>query len=126
MLHSNTRKNPFNQIDTVKISYLLSGLLFQAHRLFSKPCGNNECVCLYGGRNCLVQNQITNYVPTCEGNSYQFDSFDSVAAQGNDFLQTDCLLYSDVNCQNQVADTGNRVSLAPTPGARSMRCFYNC
>ncbi|KAJ7586892.1 hypothetical protein C8J56DRAFT_715867, partial [Mycena floridula] len=56
---------------------------------------------------------IPNYVPTCEGNSYQFDSFDSVAVQGNDFLGTDCLIYLDVNCQNQVADTGNRVALAP-------------
>ncbi|KAJ7593570.1 hypothetical protein C8J56DRAFT_777988, partial [Mycena floridula] len=59
-----------------------------------------------------------------------FDSFDSVAVQGNDFLGTDCLIYSDVNCQNQVADTENRVALAPkcvnTLGAKSMRCFHNC
>ncbi|KAJ7823494.1 hypothetical protein B0H14DRAFT_3470014 [Mycena olivaceomarginata] len=52
-------------------------------------------------------NFIGDYVPTCGGNCFQYSSFDSLLVEGSLFLGTDCHVYSDYNCQNQIVDTGN-------------------
>ncbi|KAJ6534079.1 hypothetical protein B0H19DRAFT_964529 [Mycena capillaripes] len=95
-----------------------------------KPCNGAECVSYFRGPDCDSASLISNYVPTCAGNCFQFDNFDSLSVQGNEFfLGTDCEIYSDINCQNEIKDTGNVVA-GPTcvnvPGAQSMKCFYNC
>ncbi|KAJ7437407.1 hypothetical protein FB451DRAFT_1061000, partial [Mycena latifolia] len=71
---------------------------------------------------------ITDYVPTCAGNCYQYSSFDSILVSGNGILGTDCHAYSDVNCQQQIADSGNVVEdrCLNAQGAQSMKCYYNC
>lgn len=41
----------------------------------------------------------------------------------------DCVAYSDIDCQNQIADSGNehgRSCLDNLNGAQSMRCYYGC
>jgi hypothetical protein len=59
----------------------------------------------------------------------EYNSFDSVnVADGTFFQGTDCYIYSDYNCQYQVADTGNQEGskCVNVPGAQSMRCFEGC
>ncbi|KAF7342479.1 hypothetical protein MVEN_01837400 [Mycena venus] len=97
-----------------------------------KPCGSGggECVTYFHGSDCDSANYIGDYVPTCGGNCFQYSSFDSLDVNGNDIFGTDCHVYSDSNCQNQIADTGNIVSFAGkcvnTQGAQSMKCYYGC
>ncbi|KAF7342478.1 hypothetical protein MVEN_01837300 [Mycena venus] len=74
-----------------------------------KPCseGGGECVSYFHGSDCDGANLISDYVPTCAGNCFQYNSFDSLSVQGGFLFGTDCHIYSDINCQNQIKDTGN-------------------
>lgn len=65
----------------------------------SAPCQGSECVSLYSGAGC--KSSLTNFIPTCEGNCFQM-GFDSLGVSGNGFKGTDCHVYSDTNCQNQI------------------------
>ncbi|KAJ6534122.1 hypothetical protein B0H19DRAFT_868494, partial [Mycena capillaripes] len=102
-------------------------LLFQAHLAFAKDCtageGQDECVRYYRGNDYEIPGELGNYIPTCAGNWFKFNNFDSLSANGNNFLGTYCHVYSDINCQNQLADTGNVVSsgrkCVNVPGAQS-------
>ncbi|KAJ6535422.1 hypothetical protein B0H19DRAFT_884319, partial [Mycena capillaripes] len=89
-----------------------------------------ECVNYFHGSDCQSGNFAGNFVPTCAGNCFQFKSFDSVSVVGNGIFGTDCHVFSDGNCQNQIADTGNDVfgpdKCVNVPGAQSMQCFFDC
>ncbi|KAJ7169297.1 hypothetical protein C8R43DRAFT_916772 [Mycena crocata] len=92
----------------------------------SAPCQGSECVSLYSGAGC--KSSLTNFIPTCEGNCFQM-GFDSLGVSGNGFKGTDCHVYSDTNCQNQILDTGNEVEISgcfDSAGAQSMKCFFDC
>ncbi|KAJ7046296.1 hypothetical protein C8F04DRAFT_1063908 [Mycena alexandri] len=117
----------------MKLSYLVlvvSVLVHQQAPAFAKSCdAAGECVAFFHGSDCQANNLISDYVPTCEGNCFQFSSFDSLSVKGSFFLGTDCHIYSDINCQNQITNTGN-VNTGPdcsnTAGAQSMICYYDC
>ncbi|KAJ7684127.1 hypothetical protein DFH06DRAFT_970030, partial [Mycena polygramma] len=68
-----------------------------------------------------------NYIPTCNNACYQFSSFDSVEVSGS-IRGTDCHIFSDANCQNEITDTGNiaEYQCFNTPGAQSMICYFGC
>ncbi|KAF7322055.1 hypothetical protein MKEN_00728500 [Mycena kentingensis (nom. inval.)] len=104
---------------------VLSALLTRGS---AKSCNADECVSYYHGANCQNTGFISNFVPTCGGNCFQFDSFDSLLVEGNGILGTDCHAYSDANCESEIEDSGNIVSsrCVNTQGAKSMKCFYNC
>ncbi|KAJ7478938.1 hypothetical protein FB451DRAFT_1240207 [Mycena latifolia] len=113
----------------MKISYITAiSLLLHASIALSKSCDGGECVSLYRGSDCQPAGELTDYVPTCGGNCYQFNSFDSVAVSGGFADGTDCHIFSDINCQNEITDTGNVHSnkCVNTPGAQSMICYYAC
>ncbi|KAJ7046297.1 hypothetical protein C8F04DRAFT_343066 [Mycena alexandri] len=118
----------------MKLSYptVILSLIVRAHLASSKACSggiHNECVAFYRGADCQDPGELGSYTPTCEGNCFQFDSFDSLAVTGSQFFGTDCHIYSDINCQNQIADTGNEVSgrkCVNAAGAQSMICYYDC
>ncbi|KAJ6534101.1 hypothetical protein B0H19DRAFT_866428, partial [Mycena capillaripes] len=101
---------------------------------FAKDCitniGQEECVAYYRGSGCESPGKLGSYVPTCGGNCFQFNSFDSLSVKGNDVFGTDCHIYSDINCQHQIGDTGNHKGATAqcinVPGAQSMKCFFNC
>ncbi|KAJ6534102.1 hypothetical protein B0H19DRAFT_964644 [Mycena capillaripes] len=111
---------------------LATALLSVICSTLGKPCnqGGGECVAYFNGANCQSTNFINDFVPTCAGNCFQFDSFSSLSVVGNGIFGTDCHVYSDINCQHQIADTGNDVFGPPkcvnVPGAKSMKCFYHC
>ncbi|KAJ7476419.1 hypothetical protein FB451DRAFT_1033133, partial [Mycena latifolia] len=93
-------------------------------------CNGNESIGFFHGTDCQGSfgREIGNYISICEGNCFQFDSFESLRIQGNGFLGTDCHAYSYINCQNEMGnsgDIGGAVCLS-VPGAKSMKCFYNC
>ncbi|KAJ7450191.1 hypothetical protein FB451DRAFT_1101988 [Mycena latifolia] len=105
---------------------ILFPVLLTAQLVTSKVCQGSECVSLYSGSDC--QGELTNYVPTCNSGCYQYSSFNSVGVSGNGILGTDCHIFSDSNCQNQITDTGNQVDgkCINTQGAQSMICYFDC
>ncbi|KAJ7226599.1 hypothetical protein C8J57DRAFT_1585400 [Mycena rebaudengoi] len=109
---------------------IVLSLLIYGQQVVSKACNvfENECVSLHRGDNCQASGLLTDFVPTCEGNCFQFDSFDSVLVRGSGFKGTDCHIFSDINCQNEIVDSGNeeREHCESAPGAQSMRCFFDC
>ncbi|KAJ7923636.1 hypothetical protein B0H13DRAFT_1979720 [Mycena leptocephala] len=108
-------------------------LLAHVHLALSGNCrsgiGEDECVAYYQGNNCNGDVELGSYVPTCEGNCFQYSSFDSLQLSGTTH-GVDCEVYSDSNCQNLILDTGNvggdRSQCFNTKGAQSMRCYYDC
>ncbi|KAJ7450194.1 hypothetical protein FB451DRAFT_1286393, partial [Mycena latifolia] len=96
----------------------LLALLATASLSLAKSCNGDECVAYFHGSNCQSSGYISDYVPTCDGNCFQYSSFDSILIDGNGILGTDCHAYSDSNCQNELADSGNV--------ADDMKCYYNC
>ncbi|KAI9653453.1 MAG: hypothetical protein M1831_006001 [Alyxoria varia] len=95
-----------------------------------QSCTSNlqPCVRYYGGGGCTTE--IGNYVPTCAGNCFQYDAFTGLKVKGGGAggKGTDCQVFSDINCQNQLYRTGNQVSQTGCFGglAKSMKCYYNC
>ena len=59
---------------------------------------NGECVKYYSNSQCKGD-PIGSYKPTCGGNCFQYDSYSSVYVSGDGTYGTDCILYSDDNCQ---------------------------
>ncbi|KAJ7175155.1 hypothetical protein C8R43DRAFT_1119173 [Mycena crocata] len=103
-------------------------IVFGAALVSAKSCNADECVSYFHGSDCGSNGAISDYVPTCGGNCFQYSSFDSILVEGNGIIGTDCHAYSDPNCQNELADSGNIVSsrCLNAQGAQSMKCFYNC
>lgn len=93
-------------------------------------CANaaGECVTYYSGEDC--SGPLGSYVPDCTGNCFQYSSFSSLHTVGRTILPagTDCVIYSDSNCQNEIADTGNHIPTECTSfsEAQSMQCYFNC
>jgi hypothetical protein len=108
-------------------------LLAHVHLVLSGNCrsgiSDDECVAYYGGIDCQGDEEIGSYVPTCEGNCFQYSSFGSLQLSGN-IHGVDCEVYSDSNCQNLILNTGNIgggiSECFNTNGAQSMICYYNC
>ncbi|KAF8190269.1 hypothetical protein K438DRAFT_1592426 [Mycena galopus ATCC 62051] len=115
-------------IFTTALIALISSASFTSAKVCSGLLG--ECVVYYHGANCEDSGFISDYVPTCKGNCFQYSSFDSVNVNGNGLFGTDCHMYSDANCENEIANTGNNVAVLGTctnsQGAQSMKCYYNC
>ncbi|KAL5334386.1 hypothetical protein BJX70DRAFT_378346 [Aspergillus crustosus] len=94
-----------------------------------------ECV-QYGKGSCNNEvGPVTQYAPTCGGNCY-VDDFDYIFVSGNGVFGTDCIAYSDTECQNEIGRSGNQVVKEcldiyddagyPVGGGKSMKCYYNC
>lgn len=118
----------------LKILYGATFLSILVHFAFAKDCsiqiGTEECIAFYRGGGCESPGLLGSYTPTCGGNCFQYNHFDSLSVKGNVLFGTDCHIYSDINCQNQIADTGNHKSdvahCIDVPGAQSMKCYFNC
>ena len=65
---------------------------------------NGECVGFYLGGSCT--GEIGSYKPTCSGNCFQYDSFNSLSVAGDGTYGTDCTAYSDDNCPKLVGKYG--------------------
>jgi hypothetical protein len=99
-----------------------------ATRTAAKNCASGAAACVAYGPAC--GDLTEQYTPTCEGNCFQYNSFGAIQVQGNIIKGTDCHVYSDSNCQNQILDTGNQVLTGSChtlsqPG-QSMKCYFNC
>ncbi|KAJ7458176.1 hypothetical protein FB451DRAFT_1097804 [Mycena latifolia] len=112
----------------MKFAAITATLALLTDLVVSKECSDGACVSLYRGSNCQLAGRLLDYVPTCAGNCFQYSSFDSVDVNGDVFLGTDCHIFSDKNCKNQITDTGNVVGnkCVNTAGAQSMICYYGC
>ncbi|EJD54821.1 hypothetical protein AURDEDRAFT_119192 [Auricularia subglabra TFB-10046 SS5] len=90
---------------------------------------NGECVKFYGGSDCKGP-AIGSYRPDCSSSCFVFDSFSSLHAAGDGTFGTDCVAYSDTNCQVEMTETGNVVvgsgRCITVPNAKSMKRFYRC
>lgn len=81
----------------------LALIIAAAASSYAKNCGpGSECVEFFNGVNC--DGELGNYVPTNEGNCFVFSAFTSVFAVANSGGNViNCWLYSDTNCQNEIA-----------------------
>lgn len=121
----------------MKLSLILVGLhLFYGTSLSADCSGkpgepNGECVKFYAGSGCRASNIEGSYKPTCGGNCYVYP-FGSLVAFGDGFYGTNCVAYSDNNCQNELGSTGNSKggsgckTFSAGNGAQSMKCYYRC
>ena len=118
---------------TQLISILLS--LTMAPWAMAEDCqntggvANGECVTVYTGQGCEDFQIEARYKPTCEGNCFVM-GFSSLHVAGDGTFGTDCIAYSDTNCQVEMSDTGN-IATGPGvcrnfPNAQSQKCFYRC
>ncbi|KAK5655699.1 hypothetical protein OQA88_5632 [Cercophora sp. LCS_1] len=100
-------------------------------------CPSDQRPCVKFGTSCIfnlpgnhVTGVIGSYRPDCSGHCFQYDSFGSISAAGNGLYGTRCHVYSDVNCQNEILDTGNQVNNGDchilSPSGKSMKCYYHC
>lgn len=98
----------------------------QARRSCDNAAG--ECVTYFSDQN--FQSPLGSYVPTCDGNCFQYSSFSSLCTAGRayTFTGTACSVYSDNNCQNKIADTGNHIATqcSSFSNGNSMQCYFNC
>jgi hypothetical protein len=61
-----------------------------------------DCVSFYNGINC--EGELGNYVPTNGGNCFVFSAFTSIfAVRGSFSNDVNCRMFSDTNCQNEIA-----------------------
>lgn len=85
------------------MKFSLALIVAAAAGSYARDCGpGSECIVFYNGVNC--QGELGNYVPTNEGNCFVFSAFTSVFAVANSNGNViNCWLYSDENCQNEIA-----------------------
>ncbi len=91
--------------------------------------GDGECVtyglvCQNGG----MGDVYGSYKPDCSGHCFQYDSFQAIEVHGNGAYGTDCVVYSDANCQNEIFDTENQLdggNCHDTGIAMSMKCYFH-
>ena len=89
--------------------------------------GDGACVIYYGGKDC--QEPLGSYHPTCNGNCFQYDNFQSLEISGSILAGTDCEYFSDDECGNSLGKSGNTrltTCMSSDVKAKSMRCYYNC
>ncbi|KAJ7495500.1 hypothetical protein FB451DRAFT_1019736 [Mycena latifolia] len=112
----------------MKFTFTAAALFILAPLAWGKECDDSECVRLFRGSDCQPAGQLVDYVPTCNSGCFQYSSFDSVSVSGSGFEGTDCHIFSDNNCQNQITDTGNVIEgkCVNTQGAQSMICYFDC
>ncbi|KAJ7756228.1 hypothetical protein B0H16DRAFT_695394 [Mycena metata] len=111
---------------TSAFSFLAAVLTVQ--RTTAECTGTDACVELHRGADCSVDETLVSFIPSCGGGCYQYSNFDSVEVGGTFLFGTDCHVYSDFNCQDEILDTGNILTekCVNTPGAQSLRCFFAC
>ncbi|KAH8730670.1 hypothetical protein GQ44DRAFT_599870, partial [Phaeosphaeriaceae sp. PMI808] len=89
---------------------------------------NGQCVTYYSGGGC--SGALGSYKPTCEGNCFQYSSFNSLFTVGTVIPPkgTACSVYSDNNCRNKISDIKNSIATKCTTfsTANSMKCYYSC
>ncbi|KAF2455247.1 hypothetical protein BDY21DRAFT_380787 [Lineolata rhizophorae] len=91
--------------------------------------GGGACVRYFSDGGCTGELELGNYQPTCDGNCFQFSSFSSIEIESSVIFGTDCIAYSDTNCQNEITDSGNQHGehcMTNLNGAQSMICYYKC
>ena len=96
-------------------------------RGFCIESGSRVCITYFGGDNC--NDPLDSYSPTCNGNCFQYNLFQSLELKDSIFYSSKCLIYSDVDCNNQIGDSGDAfdtVYMNPRQSARSMKCYFNC
>ncbi|CEJ82769.1 hypothetical protein VHEMI02817 [[Torrubiella] hemipterigena] len=88
---------------------------------------NGACVHYYSANRCADRDHIKGYKPTCAGNCY-VDRFHSVKVAGDGTYSTNCVLFSDTNCQNKILDMGSKTGQGKCKNADgwSMKCYYRC
>ncbi|KXT17985.1 hypothetical protein AC579_9640 [Pseudocercospora musae] len=84
---------------------------------------------LYTGGGCAYPvKPLQSFVGTCEGNCYQWSSFDSVnLVAGSDGVR--CHIYRDSDCSDEIVDTGDVGSdgkCSDSAGANSIKCYSGC
>ncbi|KAK4208097.1 hypothetical protein QBC37DRAFT_297334 [Rhypophila decipiens] len=91
---------------------------------------NGQCGRYYRGTNCQDQIGAIDPGDTCYWSS---DPIGSLKAVGDATYGTNCQLYYDYNCQQQVGETGNTATgggrcYTPPDGrtGHSFRCWYRC
>ncbi|KAJ6544641.1 hypothetical protein DFH09DRAFT_1367820 [Mycena vulgaris] len=102
------------------ISVLLSLIAF-ASLASAKSCNADECVSYFHGGDCQSGGYISDCVPTCGGNCFQYSSFDSIIVEGNSYAKESLSRQSgpcDAICSGSAQDV--------TPGTFTAQSCTNC
>ena len=94
-----------------------------------RDCDSAACVTYFSDNGCTDGLALGSYRPDCSGHCFQYSSFGSIRVAGNWNTGVDCVAYSDLDCRDQIADSGNqhgRHCLDNLNGAQSMQCYYGC
>ncbi|KAF2102260.1 hypothetical protein NA57DRAFT_73690 [Rhizodiscina lignyota] len=96
-----------------------------------RECHWNQppCAAFYSDNYCSADDPITSMVPDCSGKCYKPGTpFNSISVGGILFLGTDCHIFSDTDCQNEIKDSQNifNEECFSTPKAQSVICYYDC
>ncbi|KAF3911934.1 hypothetical protein ABW20_dc0108169 [Dactylellina cionopaga] len=118
------------QIKAITLALLTSGPLavFAANCIDSPGNLGGQCVEFWAGGSGGCNGPKLSYRPDCSGACFHYDSFTGIRVSGDGTYGTNCHIYSDYNCQNQITTTGNTVfrSVCLAKTAKSMKCYYLC
>ncbi|KAF3912607.1 hypothetical protein AA313_de0205743 [Arthrobotrys entomopaga] len=116
------------QIKSIIFALFASGPLaaFASNCAGSPGQPGGQCVQFYTGGGC--SGNSIKYQPDCSGACYRYDSFTGIKASGDGYFGTNCAVFSDTNCQNQIGSTGNNVLNGGcySKTGKSMKCYYAC
>ncbi|KAF3307657.1 hypothetical protein TWF173_002623 [Orbilia oligospora] len=117
------------QIKAVILALLTSSpiAVFAANCLGTPGLPGGQCVKFWTGATGCTGTFLS-YKPDCSGACFKYDSFTGIKASGDGHFGTNCAIFSDVNCQNQIASTGNN-AVQPQcfkKVGKSMKCYFAC
>ncbi|EPS35619.1 hypothetical protein H072_10958 [Dactylellina haptotyla CBS 200.50] len=117
------------QIKAITVAILASSPLAALAANCIGPAGTlgGQCVKFWSGATGCT-GTYHGYKPDCSGHCFQFDSFTGIKASGNGLYGTNCAIFSDYDCKNQIASTGNnlREPVCFKKVGKSMKCYFNC
>ncbi|KAH8730669.1 hypothetical protein GQ44DRAFT_672452 [Phaeosphaeriaceae sp. PMI808] len=118
-----------NLLPLFTIFTLATALSVERSLVARKDCDNHACISYYKDGGCTDGLKLGSYKPDCSGACFRYDQFSSILVSANVITGADCHAYSDGNCQNEIADSGNKHGqkcMTNLNGAKSMRCYYGC
>jgi hypothetical protein len=93
-----------------------------------RGAANGECVRFFGLNGCGDNSYIGRYKPTCTGNCFVYDYFESVLVSGDGTYGVTCDIFQDTQCQNKVGSGSSTTGSGKCilTAGRSMKCYYRC
>lgn len=107
---------------TMKVIHSCIFILLTRGALAGDCNAAQECVWVMDGED----NVLASYVPTCNGNCYQYSTFYQTHLWKGDGPHTvSCIIYRDSQCHEELQTVGDGNTYLNS-AANGMICFYDC